>query len=446
MLDNSGFTYHCASVDLSGDTLIASNMKLLDLLTSNITNSVLIGSDIHLENAQLWITGSLLTGEIYVGGPSYGSTLTVLNSTILERSVRIMGRFQWVTLENCIIAPSNMPAFDCQGPQESRFFITMSCCDIYGYEAGSWLQGPVYNLDTTNVYFQNPLSCYPDTGNYHISATSPVHEDSTSCGQIGAYGVGCSGLHSFSLLNPSSDSVFTNTPDQFIWQTTEDVFAGDSASYAIYWGDDKWFGSADSAIGVIDTTYVLPDTLNRSVQYFWRVRAFGVDIPPRFSDETWNFYIDGYPTMPTILSPANGTMADSSTYLIWLLATDPDAMDTVTYTLQIDDSQLFDSPEIDISGITESGLTTEGAVAIRLGDLPGFANLQPGQAYYWRVRSDDLFGPHSDFTDGSNYLIMAESEEIPTLSEWGMIILGLLLLAGGTVALIRRRWTIVTRH
>jgi len=32
-----------------------------------------------------------------------------------------------------------------------------------------------------------------------------------------------------------------------------------------------------------------------------------------------------------------------------------------------------------------------------------------------------------------------ELQEIPTLSEWGMIILGLLLLAAGTIAVIRRR-------
>ena len=36
------------------------------------------------------------------------------------------------------------------------------------------------------------------------------------------------------------------------------------------------------------------------------------------------------------------------------------------------------------------------------------------------------------------------TEEIPTLSEWGMIVLALLLLAAGTVAVIRRRKAVTT--
>ena len=36
-------------------------------------------------------------------------------------------------------------------------------------------------------------------------------------------------------------------------------------------------------------------------------------------------------------------------------------------------------------------------------------------------------------------IIECETMEIPTLSEWGMLIMGLLLLAAGTVAVVRRR-------
>ncbi len=35
--------------------------------------------------------------------------------------------------------------------------------------------------------------------------------------------------------------------------------------------------------------------------------------------------------------------------------------------------------------------------------------------------------------------VTGAQEEVPTLSEWGMIIMGLLLLAVGTVAVVRRR-------
>jgi hypothetical protein len=38
-----------------------------------------------------------------------------------------------------------------------------------------------------------------------------------------------------------------------------------------------------------------------------------------------------------------------------------------------------------------------------------------------------------------------DPDPVPTLSEWGMIILALLLLAVGTVAVIRRKRTILSR-
>jgi len=40
---------------------------------------------------------------------------------------------------------------------------------------------------------------------------------------------------------------------------------------------------------------------------------------------------------------------------------------------------------------------------------------------------------------------VSQSQEIPTISEWGMIILSLLILAGGTAAIIRRRQSVLER-
>ena len=75
----------------------------------------------------------------------------------------------------------------------------------------------------------------------------------------------------------------------------------------------------------------------------------------------------------------------------------------MTYTAQIDNDPAFGSPEIDVSGITNIGLVLEGVATVRLGDMPGFENLEDNQTYFWRVRADDLFGLHSDFTDGTNF-------------------------------------------
>jgi hypothetical protein len=68
----------------------------------------------------------------------------------------------------------------------------------------------------------------------------------------------------------------------------------------------------------------------------------------------------------------------------------------------MDDDPQFNSPEIDQSGLGP-GLLLDDAYAIRLENLMGFDNLVPGTTYYWRVRSDDLYGLSSDWTDGTNY-------------------------------------------
>jgi hypothetical protein len=52
---------------------------------------------------------------------------------------------------------------------------------------------------------------------------------------------------------------------------------------------------------------------------------------------------------------------------------------------------------------------------------------------------NDLAVANSYSDDISILINLSDSTEIPTLSEWGMIVLALLLLAIGTVAVVRRR-------
>jgi hypothetical protein len=40
------------------------------------------------------------------------------------------------------------------------------------------------------------------------------------------------------------------------------------------------------------------------------------------------------------------------------------------------------------------------------------------------------------------FVITGPEEDIPTLNEWGMLILALLLLTAGTIAVIRKRRTV----
>jgi hypothetical protein len=73
----------------------------------------------------------------------------------------------------------------------------------------------------------------------------------------------------------------------------------------------------------------------------------------------------------------------------------------------------------------------------------------PSQVIFIDPTYDDVNGPVLfGLTDGitgftpafvSGVITYISSEDVPALSEWGMIILGLLLLAAGTVAIIRGR-------
>jgi len=53
--------------------------------------------------------------------------------------------------------------------------------------------------------------------------------------------------------------------------------------------------------------------------------------------------------------------------------------------------------------------------------------------------SDNDLSVANHFSDNVSVLMNLSNESIPTLSEWGMIVLALLILSIGTVAVIRRR-------
>jgi len=217
-------------------------------------------------------------------------------------------------------------------------------------------------------------------------------------------------LTPFSLISPPDSAILNDTIQTLIWHSSEYM---DSVFYKILWDTSPDFNSPDSSLGLIDTTYTVPEGFLRSQRYFWKVFAYYDTVNGRWSENTYTFYVDGYPTLPVPISPENGSQADSSTHLVWLIGIDPDSMDTVTYTLQVDDDVLFRSPGIDVSGIDSSGLINHDTMAVLLGNLPGYDNLQIDQTYYWRVRSDDLFGLNSGFTDGSNYFIIGVNYNDP---------------------------------
>ncbi|MCP4582767.1 MAG: right-handed parallel beta-helix repeat-containing protein [candidate division Zixibacteria bacterium] len=293
---------------------------------------------------------------------------------------------------------------------------------VYGRDSGniSYIYNCSYNNDDGDTYgfapgqgniYVDPLFLDPDNNDYSLQwnspcidsgdPSSPLDPDGTIADLGAIFYYQCL-ISPFNLIYPQSDQVYINAPTYFVWHQTTDIDSGYMVYYKYCIDDNPAFGAPDSSGELIDTFFVLPDTLTRSTQYFWKVLAHNYHSKPISSDETWNFYIDGYPTMPTIISPENDGQADTTTYLTWLLGTDPDTFDVVSYTVQIDEDSLFGSPEIDQAGLSTGTLLDE-SFSIMLGDLEDIGNLLINTIYYWRVRADDNYGLSSAWTDSLNW-------------------------------------------
>lgn len=302
----------------------------------------------------------------------------------------------------------------------------------------------------SNSIFDDPQFIDFENNDFHLLDISPCidagdpnspYDPDLTIADMGALYFEPNRILIFHLIEPANDSVLIESIPAFVWHSAELNGPGFPIEYIHYLDDNPTFDSPIISENLGDTVYTYLEELPRSAEYYWRVLATNNDAPPTFSDETWSFYVDGYPTIPEILAPLNGANADALTYLIWLVSTDPDDFDEVSYSIQVDDDPLFASPEIDQSGFT-SGLLLDDAFAIQLGQLEGFENLQDYQTYYWQVRADDSYGLSSKWTPGLNFFTFIIAAQIPTLSEWGMLIMGLLLLAVGTVAIIRSRQSV----
>ena len=100
------------------------------------------------------------------------------------------------------------------------------------------------------------------------------------------------------------------------------------------------------------------------------------------SETTW-FYVGIIPpTAPILFSPYyNTSIIDRTPTFIWNNSYDPD-FDSLTYEIIVDNSSLFDSPEISTGDIPETLIQTNYTSTIEL---------EVDKVYYWRVRAYDNY-------------------------------------------------------
>jgi len=411
---------NCTFINNSGST---SGVLFIQSSSANIYNSSFSNNSATSEGGAIRVIDGVVDIEsciFYENSSNRGgaisaensSSLSVINSTFFNNSA-VDGSSLFAVASSYIIE-NTIFSFSSLGDAISGGTPTLTCCDIYGNQGGDWVGAIAPQFGINGNFSADPLFCDISENDFHLTVDSPCAPLNNDCSVlIGAYDVYCSGLYAFNLIIPPSDSIYTDTPGQFVWGSANESDTSGEVSYVHILDDNHEFDSPDSSVALADTSYALPDTLARSIQYYWKVLAIQDSATTLLSEETWNFYMDGYPSLPAIINPDTSEYVDEDTYLIWLTSNDPDTFDVVTYTVQIDNNSDFLSPEMDVSGISNSGLVLDEALAQRLGDLAGIENLIEGEIYYWRIRADDAFGLSSEYTDGTNYFTYGDDVNNP---------------------------------
>jgi|GEM_PF-3161277 len=140
--------------------------------------------------AWIVISKCLVTGGSTVTDVSYASQISFKGSTILD-SICVMQR-GWVVIDSCILNVSTANAINCYGQTGNEAHVRARCSDFYGFTDASWIGGSFYIVDTSDVFFSDPLFCYPEASDYAIAEGSPCAPANNACGVlIGACDVGC---------------------------------------------------------------------------------------------------------------------------------------------------------------------------------------------------------------------------------------------------------------
>ena len=123
-------------------------------------------------------------------------------------------------------------------------------------------------------------------------------------------------------------------------------------------------------------------TLNKGVPYSWRVTSKNTTTTTTTPSDLWKFYLAGdgvvnYAPFPAELkTPASGStisLTDGKATFSWE-GTDPDANDTLTYTLYVDTVDGKQTPSTSLSDLSDESVDVE---------------LDAATTYYWRVKTSD---------------------------------------------------------
>ncbi|MCK4625173.1 MAG: PKD domain-containing protein, partial [Phycisphaerae bacterium] len=235
-------------------------------------------SDIGLYYSTLVNNSAKYGGAVFLQEPEVGET----GDSDKQPDAMSAGRNGGNYIEHCIIAFGTGVGAVYREPGASA--LSISCTDIYSNEGGDWVGEIAGYLGVDGNVLLNPQFCDAPAGNYALMDSSPCVAENNSCGQMGAYGVGCQVLQ---LVVEPDDLIFqadqggVNPPSQLL---TISEIAGRSLSWTVYPDTASWLhlstqeGTTPGTVMVnvhisglpIDTfytllTFVSPEAVNSHV-------------------------------------------------------------------------------------------------------------------------------------------------------------------------------------
>ncbi len=238
-----------------------------------------------------------------------------------------------------------------------------------------------YNVGTN---WDAGYSCSPGTSDglyYWRVRQKDYAENLGPWSSVGTFTLDSTGPSAPTLVSPTHDTYTTDITPYLDWSDP-----ATAVGYQVQVDTSVSFSAP-----VVDTTptnsYYTTPTLAENT-YFWRVRSKdSVDNWGSWST-TWSFTIDTTaPSVPTLASPENNfETSDNTPYLDWL-----EVADTYEYQVQVDTSDSFPSPIINVGGTVD----TYYQISSSLSD----------DVYFWRVRGVDLAGNVGEWSTVRSFII-----------------------------------------